>query len=963
MAKPISASHDECIKAFEELLNICQSPDITADIENEFGRYKVWASNVGTPYYGHTYRISQGYRLKDASFYRDRILEMLRDLISTLQRVTSVVEGESLPFEEQNVASESQLDPDDSSDLASNSIASSGSSSSSDSQIGASNVSFVRALVASIDKKPTITTPETLRPGKAQERKSRPNTEISLSREAIKDILNSLYKIATVIRRPLPSDRNTKSMGIDIHHFAEFDQRYVCESFLLQILSSCLDWSPWTQYKATTFVAPARAPMVVEEVVSVADTSSSYQSTNSGREILRIPPRPKSLLGEELEIFERLYCHVLCEITSFQSWNFRRPLAQGPSSCPLCLKIPRKLESHLARHHAQLALFAIPRVFFSDDGSNSGLTTSEHAAGRSSGSKVSSHSSYQNESYHSDDDHDLENKGMEEISESLAETSQDPIPDDPSFDCQRKLVTVTNVAEDIQGQIPLMEMEKALEYASTVCTVASRLYATLACINKGPDIRGLLAEGITSDDLPFVLGPGKQNKLALTRRNGGMIKTFDFWEDEYLEEFECIHWWMSSPIFKLHQELYEFDDRTILPFVRLHEGPRQGGYSEVYPVRIHPSHHEFWESTGSVDDELLVAIKGLFSDTEIEFQRQRTILTAMNMKTHPYLVKLLATYKYNGKYHLMFPFAPENHRMYWERRPSPAFDKETMVWSLRQMTGLAEGLWRIHIYEVTRALNSDNMLKNVPRGRFGLGHFHGAESRSNVDPDSVFSSPTYEPPECKLRLPVSRAYNIWSLGCLYFEFITWLLKGSLEIDTFSDYRGRVATRSGINDDNVFTIIVDADGTRVATVREQVVAWVDQLHTYDKCSPLVHDLLDLTINGLLVVDTAARYPSSWVFHKLDQHLKKAQADEVYLLTPAPRKLRTTPTHGERPIPEAPIAPQVTFSDSPVQRQGLPPSINRPIFPLPNIAPPRDLVRCALPVSDPTLSSSIKRSNSA
>lgn len=71
MAKSISASHDECIKVFEELLSLSQSTDVSADIQNEFGRYKVWAGNVGAA--GHTYRISLDYRLKDASFYRDRV--------------------------------------------------------------------------------------------------------------------------------------------------------------------------------------------------------------------------------------------------------------------------------------------------------------------------------------------------------------------------------------------------------------------------------------------------------------------------------------------------------------------------------------------------------------------------------------------------------------------------------------------------------------------------------------------------------------------------------------------------------------------------------------------------------------------------------------------------------------------------------------------------------------------------
>ncbi|KUJ20792.1 kinase-like protein [Mollisia scopiformis] len=306
----------------------------------------------------------------------------------------------------------------------------------------------------------------------------------------------------------------------------------------------------------------------------------------------------------------------------------------------------------------------------------------------------------------------------------------------------------------------------------------------------------------------------------------------------------------------------------------------------------------------------------------------------MSMKNHPHLIKLLATYKYDGKYHLMFPFANANLRKYWDDRPNPSFDKETVLWSVQQMTGIANGLLRIHNFNVTRPLSingpgnarvqkdaklsvqkgeewfgrhGDIKPENVlwfaqnhetdnPRGilqiaDFGLGRFHGRDSRSHVNPDTVFSSPTYEPPECKLRLPVSRAYDMWSLGCLYLEFITWLLKGSDEIDGFSNSRGREATATGIDDDNFFTIINDAEGPR-ATVREQVLTWTNELHSDEKCSLLMHDLLDLTMKGLLVVKSGARFEASWLFLQLNECLTRAQTDEEYMLQPVPRTSTTS-----------------------------------------------------------------------
>jgi serine/threonine protein kinase len=70
---------------------------------------------------------------------------------------------------------------------------------------------------------------------------------------------------------------------------------------------------------------------------------------------------------------------------------------------------------------------------------------------------------------------------------------------------------------------------------------------------------------------------------------------------------------------------------------------------------------------------------------------------------------------------------------------------------------------------------------------FGLARFHGRDSRSRVNPDTVLSLPTYGPPKCRLRQPVPRAYEIWSLGCFYLEFIPWILRRAPEIDGFLNF--------------------------------------------------------------------------------------------------------------------------------------------------------------------------------
>jgi serine/threonine protein kinase len=231
------------------------------------------------------------------------------------------------------------------------------------------------------------------------------------------------------------------------------------------------------------------------------------------------------------------------------------------------------------------------------------------------------------------------------------------------------------------------------------------------------------------------------------------------------------------------------------------------------------------------------------------------------------------------------------------------------------MTGIAHGLYSIHNFKATHPLSMDgpskvgehsdakssaekekelygrhgdikaeNILwfKKIPGcenlmgvlqiADFGLGKFHGRDSRSKVSPDDVQSSPTYEPPECKLHKLISRAYDIWSLGCLYLEFITWLLMGSAEIDGFS------------SNDSFFTIINRSD----AIVRKEVVAWVQQLHSHERCSALIHDLLDLIMQHVLIPDSKERISAEILSEKLKAFLGKAIKDKVYLLKSAPRR---------------------------------------------------------------------------
>jgi serine/threonine protein kinase len=185
-----------------------------------------------------------------------------------------------------------------------------------------------------------------------------------------------------------------------------------------------------------------------------------------------------------------------------------------------------------------------------------------------------------------------------------------------------------------------------------------------------------------------------------------------------------------------------------------------------------------------------------------------------------------------------------------------------------------------------RMPGNDDPLGILQLADFGSARFHGRDSRSRTNAGKVPYSPVYEPPECRLGKPVSRTYDFWSFGCVLLEYVTWLLKGSKAVYEFSNAR-----RQGIviNDGNFFTLkdeIEDGQKKLTAVMRQQVIDWVNGLHAHPNASRLIHDLLDLTMERLLVVDAQKRARADTVDRELGKLLVKAAKDDRYLLDPLP-----------------------------------------------------------------------------
>ncbi|PKY07202.1 kinase-like protein [Aspergillus campestris IBT 28561] len=435
------------------------------------------------------------------------------------------------------------------------------------------------------------------------------------------------------------------------------------------------------------------------------------------------------------------------------------------------------------------------------------------------------------------------------------------------------------------------------------------LFAILVDRGMPGEILGFLEEGINDDCLPFTRNSTSQGSQiqTLETRCGTHIRTIASWDMASVKRFETKQYRMLAPIFQ-YKSHYRLSMSQPPPFIHLEfqdpqHGVSQGSYSEVFQACIHPDHHTLEGELGNHEQGPVVAVKRLFNEQANGFGAERAIFdTLESIGGHPHMVKLLFTYKKGQKFHLVFPWADGTLRTWLQQAPTLLATRQSMLWCLKQMTGIASGLKWMHTV-ATRGNNhlfgrhgdikADNILwfrggdgrsdaEDILKiADLGLARFHTLASRSDIDPSTVRAPSTYSPPDALRRIRVSRAWDLWGLGCMYLEFVTSILCGYEAVDDFAAARGRDDTEiPEISTDYFYT--ADYNG-----IRPSVRKWVEGLHRHPRCTGALHDLLNLIMSEMIVVEPWQRSPSARVHDRLAKICDRASHDDAYLMEPAPR----------------------------------------------------------------------------
>lgn len=246
-----------------------------------------------------------------------------------------------------------------------------------------------------------------------------------------------------------------------------------------------------------------------------------------------------------------------------------------------------------------------------------------------------------------------------------------------------------------------------------------------------------------------------------------------------------------------------------------------------------------------------------FEDLKAEFKAEIEILNRFSGYKHRHLISLLASYRRGDECCLVFHWANGNLRELWEKNdPGPPLAQglRTLRWIMGQWHGMVDGLCKIHVYPTseTRTGESSDSSDSDAAGRiygrhgdlkpenilvfpgrpegdrredftdvdlvisdFGLTRFHSDRTRTYFPWSSPAATPTYRPPECDLTgCKMSRSFDIWSLGCIMLEFITWYLGGWDLIKVFVESRQRPWMLEHFKSDQFFEVVSESGTGRI-----------------------------------------------------------------------------------------------------------------------------------------------------
>ncbi|KAK7460264.1 serine/threonine protein kinase [Colletotrichum acutatum] len=266
-------------------------------------------------------------------------------------------------------------------------------------------------------------------------------------------------------------------------------------------------------------------------------------------------------------------------------------------------------------------------------------------------------------------------------------------------------------------------------------------------------------------------------------------------------------------------------------------------------------------------------------------------IAANQRTTHPRITPLLSAFKHRKRYYLLFPWADGDslydlwrkhdlHHESIERCPS----WYSVRWMIDQCYYIADALATVHGYDSREGGHSSEAQLHLDIKPENVVCFRKSEngkvSNSSTRPTQKAETKTYRPPERDLeRYAVDESFDIWCLGCLFLDFITWAVEGWSGVESFSEKRLQETDEIDVDlefppvlEDTFFKKRVQrgtwwwprrVPRTIVADLKPSVISQFQHLRAHARCTEDLERFLSLVQSRMLLIDDSARATSNEV----------------------------------------------------------------------------------------------------
>ncbi|OTA62046.1 kinase-like protein [Hypoxylon sp. EC38] len=300
---------------------------------------------------------------------------------------------------------------------------------------------------------------------------------------------------------------------------------------------------------------------------------------------------------------------------------------------------------------------------------------------------------------------------------------------------------------------------------------------------------------------------------------------------------------------------------------------------------------------------------------------------ASGKRANYHLIQLLATFEVpdpsvrGSTFYLLFDWAEGNLKDFWKANPQLVGERSHSKWISQQFHEICQALQCVHNErEETLKSTDTSRLARGPPGRtfdindlygrhgdikpdnflwfhpahpssdllalsdFGLGRLHTQVSRSNQDPRKLAFTATYIAPEFDLpNGMISRTSDIFSLGCVFLEYVTWYLKGLDSVENAFPIQRSDKDIYGFDADKFFIIRPDGPGGQQQPfLKPKVREWIAELQQHENCTWYTFQLLEIIRDEMLEPDRNKRIHITPLIKKMDSLRKTCEVNESFYL---------------------------------------------------------------------------------